>query len=61
MSVRISENLFYVRISETFCLLNGTEFPHQWTVLIPCMEHKIYGKSDILENEHNHEGLSEIF
>lgn len=24
MSVRISENLFYVRISETFCWLNGT-------------------------------------
>ena len=23
MSVRISENLFYVRISETFCWLNG--------------------------------------
>ena len=37
MSVRISENLFYVRISETFCWLNGTGISTQ--VHEPCSFH----------------------
>lgn len=63
MSVRISENLFYVRISETFFLLNGTGI--STPVHEPCSFHawntKFMVNQTFWKNEHNHEGLSENF
>ena len=51
MSVKISENLFYVRISETFCWLNGTGIStpvhepcsfHAWNTKLMLIRH--FGK-----------------